>query len=350
MSTAPSTIEQVGLENTLSEVWHRNLRVRWKLLEGLSEETLQLYDQALTHWVRLTPNAGIGKIDQTYTGNFALSLGTLKIAPRTKQKHADSINRILEFLGPPTRKRAQALGLVAMPPFVPKLKIEKYASGDAYYVPDEVAKMLAAVDDVPVWLRFQGLKPGTFGRRFVNLAYFLGERRESLLALKPEHLQGDYVLIPPHSKTKKGDVKPMHPSLQQFLAGETWEHEYLCPWKDFHSLDQALRHESRADFSKRFIPKLAQLAGVRDLGCNGFRKAAENAINDAQGEEAARCWANHSSVEITRDHYLSGSRATARRLQELRPIVSAIPEIQQLPTRADQNDADRPLLRLLSAG
>jgi hypothetical protein len=178
------------------------------------------------------------------------------------------------------------------------------------------------------------------------LGYYLGERKWTLAAFKPEHVRGDFIECPPHPKTKKGDVKPLHPALQRFLSGERWEHEYLLPWEHFHAPERAKHREAQSHFSK-FVRELTILAGVRPFGCNGFRKAAENAINSAQGEEAARCWANHSSVEITRAHYLSSQLARDRRLAELRPIVLAIPDLERLPTRADVLDADRPLLKLL---
>ena len=178
--------------------------------------------------------------------------------------------------------------------------------GDRFSV-DELRAMYAAADQVNG--PHGNLPVPTFWRLFLSMAFYVGERRGTLLALRRHHLQerrdGLWWNIPSEivSKTGKADAKPVHP--------------FLLPL-----LKQApnLLHGYRGDQIGRQFRRLQNIAGVKQKKLHAIRASHSQTLGELGLEIAeglAQSTLQHSSVKITREHYVELRNGLLRKFPDL---------------------------------
>lgn len=292
-----------------------------------SEATIALYRQSIDHWVRLTSDPPIGRIDEeTLYDRFAEGLrqSTYRrglsglprpLSPQTAVKHQRHVRAVYFRCGPKTDPKRPSKGLVDE---IQHLVIASPAAARVKpkFAVDQARKVFAACDEMTA---FGARGGGTRGRKgdggrgaddrwraFVACLYYGGHRFEPMASLRWSmlvHHDGlPFFEIPADcvKGRKAGVTKYVHPHAYELLRRLPRDDadDLIFPWLSRHSHTHLLNRHYW----------LQTRAGTRtEIDLHGWRRTHETEtyrLGLGEALELARRAACHSDARTTRTHYV----------------------------------------------
>jgi integrase len=299
--------------------------------EQADEGTIKLYVDALSYWIAITGDPPLEEIDDELIAEFKKLLPsatyqrgplapTRKLVDGTIKKHLRSIRAILYRCGPPTDPKRKLTKKLL--PEVPHIQVGKPSMQRKASFELSIARaIIEATYYIPQTRRRRKLsliRLGQLLRAIIFALYYIGERSSSIFALDWRWVEyradGPWINIPAEAvdKTEKPLEKALHAdALAAFEELRTGGNQ-IIPWPHSYSHFSEM-HD--------LLQKLAGVPEQRLLSPHAWRRTHGRQIGLLGAQFAldmAQRGLNHSSPEITEQHYASFDAEFTRRLPSIR--------------------------------
>jgi integrase len=278
-------------------------------LSQASEETIYLYRKQIRKWELLTGNPPLRAITSETLVNYRAAL----IAQRSRWKHRrplslwtvrghlQAILTLIGKAGPAGPRNRDAAGFIAHQPWTKKpwaeLPVPKVVTAETLSKCYEAAGLM----DVPTAGR---VKPGSFWRALLVVAYNLGLRRRALFGLRWRDVdfRTRLITVPAEiNKSRRRLVVPMNAVVVAHLKAIQRQPEdsvFDCWW--------TTKEGFRVSLYK--LQRLAGLSNAERFQLHRLRKTCATILWQ-QSPGAAQLMLGHRSISITRDHYTNAPAA-----------------------------------------
>jgi integrase len=277
-------------------------------LNEAAKETVYLYRKALTKWRLLTgdpvltliDNQLMARVRDTLIGSIAKGRNRI-MSPHTVRMYLRMLQAIIDKAGPPGPKRRDAAGILSISPWCkpPRAELKKVGIVAEKTLSDCYTAAVAMTNP-----RIDGFKPAAWWRALLVVTYNTGLRSRTLFSLRMEHIKWQARVIDIPAKFLKGrrDIAlPISEIVYSHLVAIRTDRELVFPWP-----------YSMESFRKTFH-KLQNEAGIPPVlhfGLHALRRTAGTLLWQID-PAAAQLMLAHSSLSITKDHYVNAQTVLA---------------------------------------
>ncbi len=282
-------------------------------MSDAAEGTHKLYVITVRRWILLTGDPPLAEVSNEMVARYRDALMRMpngrggKLSPNSVRMHMTHLQAILDKAGPSGPRNRDAAGvidkspwakppreLVRVPQIVSTEQLEAvYAAADGAMVPGVV-----------------GVRPSDWWRALLAVAYNTALRAGSLFAMRFDWIDWKRceLTIPPESmKTRRYQIVPLNEVAIEHLESIRTDRELVFEWnlsdeyrrKVFHDMQDAAGIE-RADH----------------FGLHALRRTAATALW-AHSPQAAQLVLGHSTIQMTRNHYVQGAGIVAEAVDSL---------------------------------
>jgi integrase len=313
-------------ETTLSRFFEE-----WYLPQRLFDakpSTILVYRVTVKVWRLLTGDPPIGAITAETVARFRdarLKMRGLKphlrLATNTVRSNLQTIQTLLDKLGPPGRGNRDGLGILARVPWVLRPRREEKIPRT---VPlDHLRDCLLAAIAMD-WPRIPGVKPPAWWRALLIIAWNTGLRRGSLFTMRWSDVEWEkhrLVLPAARMKSRRPMIVHLNEHAMKALRSIRTERTFIFPMTPDESPCSYRRYHEQ-------IHKLEDAAGIKFKEHFGL-KITRNTVATTLWETspgAAQFALGHTSSDVTRKHYVDGGALVARALDAIpQPAFSSTP-------------------------
>lgn len=337
----PASGTPINSSCTLTQLFDQAFEPLWCQSRSLSQGTRTLFREALGYWARLTGDPPIAKIDDWTTAKFSAAMRdqpgrkASKLSVATVRKHCARIDKLLAFAGPRTREPGgrKNLGLIELPPVVdmPAPDLDPPAG-------DFSLAEVQAMHDAAISMhspRVAGVSPAAWWRALLAVACSTGLRIGQLMRLQYVDLHPPHIMVwARNSKGRKGKKQYLSPEALAEINAIRTDRQLIFEFPNWERNPRWLQH-----LFKRLAAK-AHIAAARRFGFHGLRKLHATLIADGasgqDGVRAAQISLGHSSPDVTKQHYVSGS------VQE-KLAAAAIDRLPSIKRKVDEDPRQKKL-------
>ena len=308
----PRTERTDGLsaQMTLWEFYERWFVPNYEEVHGTHPKTREWRTIALNYWKKHTGDPPMAKITTEVVNRYIVGMrsepGIESIA--TINKYSGALMTILNAAGPATPKTRHGVGLMKVPPLVPKFPFHPDVT---YKTPqmEELETLLRTIDTIYIPSPSQpGFSANSWWRLLYTFQFNVGQRTETLLALQWRDVQsrdGMLILAVPgcKMKMKTEQIFPLNRAARDIL-------QRLPQGKPDDLIFPRNISISRVGQVRRDIARAAGIS-TKKASFHGIRRMVATYVDDAQ------LIMGHTSPEITALHYQSRVRKLAA-LERLR--------------------------------
>jgi len=294
----------VTADDTLTDFFYRYV---WPLClapKGDRDRTLKDYKTTLAYWRRFTGDPPLRKIDKRTLSKFIRLVPTIpgqkdgeKLAANTVRKHCDTVQRLLNYAGPESRQNLDGANLLDKPPWVRPPRRHQVVREKAFTLEELYLWLEACRDAMATEMILTDVEASVWWRAIVLFDYNTGVRLDTLMRLRWEMIDGDWLKIPPDViKRNQGQMLWLNGPAK--AAIETLPHRsgLIFNWRGWPDTHNTLQAQRR---------RLQRAAGVPIRGFQALRESLSTQLARIN-PIAAQIMMNHKGLGMAMmiDHYL----------------------------------------------
>jgi len=281
----------------------------------LSAGSLSANRTALRWFERLTPEAAalpVGQLRSVHLAEFrARWISQSGLRPQTFNKYLRQLRAMLNELFD--------LDLIER---MPRCRLLREDEPDVRVIPTDEIKRIHAACSIATWPRKAWVKPAQHWRALVTVAFTTGLRRNDILTIRNTDIDpARRVLVTRQQKTGKrraipltrqcvDTIRPLMHADREFLFYRTASNKQF--YRQWHEIQDAAGIDRKHHY------------GIHDL-----RRTCGSLVYQAAGLNAASELLAHSSLAVTRRHYIASGVVA----ESLRCAVDQLPSIGVLDPR-----------------
>lgn len=295
-----------GKRLRLSEFFEKHFVPEWLQAKQLDPKTERSYRETLKHWVEITGDPPLKKIDGNsgMVAMFITELGKRKgkksptMARTSLGKHVTQAKTVVGYSGP------DGLDFIERVPKFPMPKIEKTDAEKDWSV-DEIRAMYDACDTMTVPV-IDDISPADWWKCLLVVGYYCGLRITPLMTFEFGMIDGRLLRV-------AGAINKNKQAITKYLPAEALEHiERLrrpgrirvLGWPGWPNTKSACYGPFK------HLLKAAGIAPCRWWKYHSLRHTHINqlslaSVDQEQAKRTAQASAGHSNISITTDFYLS---------------------------------------------
>ncbi|OHB68839.1 MAG: hypothetical protein A2V70_03510 [Planctomycetes bacterium RBG_13_63_9] len=306
----PARRRELSADMTLREffevyVWPMCLRPK-----GNATRTRADYLSSLRRWAALSGDPPLDKITKETLAEFAGLVREQDLSENTIFKHVTTIQRLVDWTGPPSRSNRNGAGLVEAPAWIPAPR-KQFNLPRRPFTLDEIARWLAVLPQTARPMpKLKGFSPATWWRAVILVAYNTGMRPGTLFQIWWEMLDGHVLRIPPSViKGRHGRLVWLNDPALEAIEPLRRPSGLVFRWADWPAGETTL---------KKHRYRQQRAAGVADLSLYGLRRTFATECGKIN-PMAMQIMLGHmgAGLQMAADHYVCAESLLADALAKL---------------------------------